>query len=89
MKHLDVPILDRLLEPVGNVLSPDVAHKLVDLQIDAQTRKQLDKLARKCNEGRLSDQELREYETYVAALDFIAMLQAKARAFLRSSAAAQ
>jgi hypothetical protein len=44
----------------------------------AQAR--IDKLARKCNEGKLTDAERSEYETYVYVIDFIAILQAKARA---------
>ena len=40
------------------------------------------------NEGRLSDTERREYETYVQTIDFIAILQAKARALLKRSAEA-
>ena len=42
----------------------------------------IDKLARKCNEGELSDMERREYESYVHAIDFSAILQAKARILL-------
>ena len=37
-------------------------------------------LARKCNEGELSPEERAEYETNVMASEFLALLQAKARA---------
>lgn len=83
MKTLDAPVLDRLLDPLGDLLTPDVARKLVNYKFDAEAQKRIDKLARKCNEGRLSDAERREYETYVQTIDFIAILQAKARARLR------
>jgi hypothetical protein len=36
-------------------------------------------LAEKCNEGELTPPERREYEGYVRAIDFISILQAKAR----------
>ena len=89
MKTLDAPVLDRLLDPLGEIiLTPDVARKLVDYRFDAKAQARIDKLARKSNEGKLSDMERREYETYVQTIDFIAILQAKARALLRRSAEA-
>jgi hypothetical protein len=86
MKTLDTPILDRLLDPLGRILTPEVARKLVHLRFDSAVQADIDKLARKCNEGTLTDSELRAYETYVNAIDFIAILQAKARALLKCSA---
>lgn len=83
---LDAPVLDRLLDPLGKFLTPDVARKFANYRFDAKSRAEIDRLARKCNEGELSDKERRKYETYVQAMDFIAILQAKARARLRHSA---
>jgi hypothetical protein len=60
-----------------------VARKRVNYRFDAKAQAQIDKLARKCNEGDLPDEEYRTYETYVQAIDFIAILQAKARALLK------
>jgi hypothetical protein len=85
MKTLDVPVLNRLLDPLGRILTPEVARKLVKLRFDSIAQARIDKLARKCNDGVLTDSERREYETYVYAIDFIAILQAKARALLRRS----
>jgi hypothetical protein len=86
MKTLDVPVLDRLLDPLGDILTPEVARRLANYRFDGKAQARIDKLARKCNEGRLTDDERREYETYVNAIDFIAILQAKARAILKRSA---
>lgn len=83
MKTLDAPILDRLLDPLGRILTPEVAAKLVKLQFDAKAQARIDKLASKCNDGELNDEERREYETYIHAIDFIAILQAKARELLK------
>ena len=83
MKTLDAPILDRLLEPFGRILTPEVARRLVAMRFDAHSQARIDKLAVKCNEGKLTDSERREYETYVNAIDFIAILQAKARTILK------
>lgn len=85
MKTLDVPVLDRLLDPVSRILTPEVARNLINLRFDRKAQTHIDKLARKCNEGKLSEAELREYETYVYAIDFIAILQAKARILLKRS----
>jgi hypothetical protein len=86
MKTRDAPVLDRLLDPVARALTPEVAHRLVDLRFDSIAQAHIDRLSRKCNEGRLTEAERREYESYVYAIDFIAILQAKARALLRRGA---
>jgi hypothetical protein len=86
MKTLDIPVLDRLFDSFGRILTPDVARKLVKFRFDAKAQAHIDKLARKCNEGQLSPDERREYETYIHTIDFIAILQAKARALLKRSA---
>jgi hypothetical protein len=78
--HLSV--LSRLLDPVGRCLTPEVAQQLVALQVDPPAQARLDELAEKCTEGQLSADERTEYETYVQALEFIAVLQAKARSLL-------
>jgi hypothetical protein len=85
MKTFGAPILDGLLDTVGRLLTPEVAMKLGELRFDAKAQARIDKLARKCNEGELSEEERREYETYVFTGEFIAILQAKARALLKHS----
>jgi hypothetical protein len=87
MKTLDAPVLDRLLDPLGRILTPEVAQRLVRLRFDQKAQARIDRLARKCNEGKLTEAERGEYETYVYTIDFIAILQAKARALLKRSAA--
>lgn len=85
MKTLDAPVLDRLLDPLGRILTPEVALKLVRLRFDQKAQARINRLAKKCNEGKLSAAERSEYESYVYAIDFIAILQAKARALLKQS----
>lgn len=80
-------ILDRLLTPVGDCLTPDVARHLVDLHASADVQARLDELADKCTEGQLSAEERAEYETAVAAIEFISVLQAKARRLLSQTPA--
>ena len=83
MKTLEAPFLDRLFDPFDQMLTPEVARKLVKWRFDSATQVQINKLARKCNEGKLTSAERDEYEAYVDAIDFIGILQAKARAYLR------
>jgi uncharacterized protein YnzC (UPF0291/DUF896 family) len=64
-----------------------VAKRLVGLRFDKKAQVRINKLARKCNEGQLTEAERNEYETYVFAIDFIAVLQAKARGLLKPPSA--
>ena len=77
--------LARLLEPVGRCLTPAVANALVNLRADPALQSRIDELADKCTEGELSAVEQSEYETYVHAIDFIAVLQAQARSLLETN----
>jgi hypothetical protein len=81
-------LLDRILEPVGRALTPEAARDLIDVRLDAKSQAMLDRLARRCNDGKLTDAERAEYESVVAAIDLVAILQAKARALLARSATA-
>ena len=81
-------VLDRLLEPVTRCLTPESARALVELRADADAQTRIAELAEKCNEGRLTAEERREYETYVHVGNLIAILQAKARVLLRQKPAA-
>jgi hypothetical protein len=74
--------LHRVLEPVCSALNEEAAHKLLHLKADRKTKARVAKLADKCNEGDLTPEERHEYEMYVMANDFIAILQATARIML-------
>jgi hypothetical protein len=88
MTTVATPTLDRILDPVGRALNPEAARSLVGLRLDKKAQAHIDRLARKCNEGKLTPKERSEYETYVSAIDFVAILQAKARVLLARSATA-
>ena len=81
-RHINTPVLERLLEPVSESLNVEAAKKLVGLKADARSQARVDELARKANEGSLTADEKAEYETYIAAGNLIAVLQAKARHLL-------
>jgi hypothetical protein len=75
--------LDRLLTAVGRCLTRESAQQIVEVRADANLQTRIDELADKSTSGTLSPDERTEYETYVRALDFIAILQVKARESLR------
>jgi hypothetical protein len=75
-------ILEQVLDPVSQSLNREAAEKLVRLKVNRKTQARIDRLARKCNEGRLTEVERAEYETWVSAIDLVAILQAKARIVL-------
>jgi hypothetical protein len=81
-KSANGTLLDRILEPVSSSLNEEAARKLIGLKADRKTQARIAKLADKCNEGELTPQERREYEWYVMAGHFVAILQAKARILL-------
>ena len=74
--------LDRLLEPVAQCFTPEVAERLAALRVDPAVQARIEELAGKANEGRLSAVERAEYEDYVEAVDLIALLQSRARSVL-------
>ena len=79
-------VLDRLLDPISRCFTSESARALVALRADAVAQHRLEELAEKCNQGNLSPDEQREYETYVHVGNLIAILQAKARLHLKQLA---
>jgi ATP-dependent helicase/DNAse subunit B len=77
--HKNGSLLHRVLEPVCSSLNEEAAQKLLHLKADRKTQARVAKLAERCNEGELTSEERHEYEMYVMANHFIAMLQAEAR----------
>ena len=84
----ETTFFDRILDPVTECLSPQVAVRLVELRADPQTQFRLDSLAEKANQGQLTPDEDFEYRQSIDAIDVLAILQAKARAYLRKHGSA-
>jgi F420-dependent methylenetetrahydromethanopterin dehydrogenase len=81
-----IGVLDEILEPVTRAFSRDVAEALVKIRATPLVQQRISDLAEKCNEGRLTPEEQAQYESYVNALDFVSLLQLKARAWLAAHA---
>ena len=80
-------LLQRVLDPITECLTPDAAQKIVDLQADSETQARIDQLADKVNEGTLTDNERADYEKIRATFHVITILQSRARRFLNQSPA--
>lgn len=81
-------VIDRLMDPVGRCLTPEVASRIASLRADSELQSRVDILADKANTGTLSDEERSEYEQYVNFSQFVTLLQIKARDLLDQPGAA-
>ena len=84
MNVQQITYLDRILDPLTECFTPQVARRIAGLQADRQARRRLDELATKANEGRLTPEEDAEYKQSVDAIDLSAILQAKAYEYLHA-----
>jgi len=78
----DTAAFDRGTSPVIQILSPDQARQLLEYRGDDRLRQRIDELAAKNNEDQLTPAERAEYQGYVRANKFVAILQAQAQKFL-------
>ncbi len=82
-----VNVLDRLLDPLSRCFTTESAKALAELQADPVAQARVEELAEKCNDGQLTPEERREYETYVHVGNLIGILQSKARLYLKQRVA--
>lgn len=85
MKNMNNTVLDRFLRPFTECLTPEVAQRIANLQLDSQSQARLDELAAKANEGQLTDDERQEYEEFIEGIDLMGILKARARTVLAQS----
>ncbi len=78
----DTAAFDRETDAVMQFFTAEQARALVAYRGDEAIQARIEDLASKNTEGELTDQERAEYEGYVKANKFVAMLQAKARKLL-------
>jgi hypothetical protein len=79
------PVLDQLLAPLGDCLTPESARRLLAVKPDPELQKRVDEMATRHTEGQLSPAEEAEYGCYVSYATFIAILKSKARQLLAAS----
>jgi hypothetical protein len=74
-----------MLDPVSRCLDAESARRLLDVKMDPAVQERVDELAKKANEGLLTEPERTEYEAYINTDDFISILKLKARRYLAAS----
>lgn len=74
-----VNAFDRGTAPVLQLFSDDQARRVAEYQAGPELMQRIEELADKSTEGELSTDERAEYEGYVRANKFVAILQAQAR----------
>jgi hypothetical protein len=77
--------LDRLLDALGDCLTPESARRVLALKADRKLQTRVNHLADRSSEGLLTAQELAEYSSYVKFGTFVAILKSKARQLLANS----
>lgn len=75
MATLDSTSLRRYLEQFTETLTPELAEHFANLPPNPEFPALLDDLGTKANEGILTAEERREYETYVEVMDVFALLR--------------
>ncbi len=78
-------VLDGFLDPLSRCLDAESARRVTELRVDPTIQSRIDALAERANNGALSEEERAEYEAYINASDFIAILKLKARRHLDSN----
>ncbi|MBL8812852.1 MAG: hypothetical protein JNM43_21985 [Planctomycetaceae bacterium] len=71
--------LNRILQPLSDCLTRDVAERVVNLRLHEDLQQRLSVLAEKANEGELTAEERVEYEQYVEGIDLLGIFKAQAR----------
>lgn len=79
----EADIFSRVIDPSNPTLMPDAAKAILELSFTDADHARTAELARKSNEGVLTPDERREFESYVFVGDVLAMLKSKARLSLR------
>ena len=85
-KTLEMTAFDRGVRPVAQLVFPEKAQAVLNFRPDPELQSRIEELAGKSTEGRLTEQECAEYEGYVRANKFVAILQRLARQVAGASA---
>jgi len=72
-------VLDQVFDSVADCLTPEVARKIIAVEIDPGAQVRIDELARKANQGTLTPEERDQYAEFIEAIDLLAIFQAKAQ----------
>lgn len=76
---LDSASLQRILSDFTSRFTPELAAHFASQPLSPEFQARLDELGEKANEGTLTEEERREYATYVEVLDVLALLRVRAQ----------
>ena len=77
MATLDSTALRDFLVQFTDGFTPELAKHFVTTRPKAELQSRIDELAKKASDGELSESERSEYETYVEAMDVVALMRVK------------
>jgi hypothetical protein len=84
----ETAILERLIEPERDDLSPEAARYFLSVDFKTEDIRRMNELAELARRGALTGDQREELENYNRVGHLLAMLQSKARRVLHSSSAA-
>jgi len=79
------PVLDQLIGPLSECLTPESARRLLALTGDKKLQARVDDLTERNSRGEITAEEHAEYGSYVYFDTFVAILKSKARQLLANS----
>src|SRR5437764_6929176 len=79
----EAAIWARLLQTQRDELSPEIAEYLLSIGLGETDRQRMQQLADRSESGTLTDEERREFDSYLRIGNLIAVMQSKARLVLR------
>lgn len=85
---LEQTAADRVLTSIANCLTPESARRLAGARFDEAIQALIEDWAERHSSGTLTATELSEYQTFVAVMDVISLLQAKACRMAKAASAA-
>lgn len=81
--NTEAAILERMIEPRTTTFDPGLANYLLSLDFKPSDHERMNELSEKAQEGKLSEVEEQELDSYLNLGHFLALLQSKARLSLR------
>ena len=82
---INATAFNRGIDPILQFFTVDQARDIVQYRGDSDLQRRIEELAELSNEGNLTPDDQSEYEGYVQANKFVAILQSKARKLLPTS----
>jgi len=72
-------VLEQVFDSFADCITPEVARRIEEIQLDPHAQDRINELAVKANFGTLTPEERAQYEDFIEAIDLLAIFQAKAR----------